>query len=89
GGARLRRQRNVSCPIKARNLSGRSGRGDTTFAAYITERQKENMAKSLLWATATVSTKMEAPGPYKGNRKDINDYIKLMYGEDFKPKRVE
>ena len=29
-----------TCPIKARNLSGRTGRGDTTFAGYITERQR-------------------------------------------------
>ena len=70
-----------TCPIRARNLSGRSGRGDTTFAAYITERQKENMEKSLLWATATVSVKMEAPGPYKGNRADIIRYIDEIYPE--------
>ena len=70
-----------TCPIRARNLSGRSGRGDTTFAAYITERQNESMEKALLWATATVSTKMEAPGPYKGKREDIVDYIHLMYTE--------
>ena len=70
-----------TCPIRARNLSGRSGRGDTTFAAYITERQQESMEKALLWATATVSTKMEAPGPYKGKREDIVDYIHLMYPE--------
>ena len=70
-----------TCPIRARNLSGRSGRGDTTFAAYITERQNESMEKALLWATATVSTKMEAPGPYKGTREDIVDYIHLMYPE--------
>ena len=57
-----------TCPIRARNLSGRSGRGDTTFAAYITERQQENMEKALLWATATVSTKMDAPGPDKGKK---------------------
>ena len=70
-----------TCPIRARNLSGRSGRGDTTFAAYITERQQENMEKALLWATATVSTKMEAPGPYKGKREDIVEYIHMMYPE--------
>ena len=70
-----------TCPIRARNLSGRSGRGDTTFAAYITERQQESMEKALLWATATVSTKMEAPGPYKGKREDIVEYIHLMYPE--------
>ncbi|MDE6188792.1 MAG: ribokinase [Clostridia bacterium] len=78
-----------TCPIKARNLSGRSGRGDTTFAAYITERQRESISKSLLWATGTVSVKMEAPGPYRGNRKDIEEYIDMMYGKDFQPKLVK
>lgn len=68
-------------PIKARNLSGRSGRGDTIFGAYITERQNESIEKALLWATAMVSTKMENPGPYKGTREDVVDYIHLMYPE--------
>lgn len=68
-----------SCPIKARNLSGRSGRGDTTFAAYISERQYNNTESSLLYATATVSAKMENPGPYTGKRKDIEEYIKQFY----------
>lgn len=69
-----------TCPIKARNLSGRSGRGDTTFAAYISEREHAGIADSLLWATATVSAKMEKPGPYKGTRADIEDYIRRFYG---------
>lgn len=73
-----------TCPIRARNLSGRSGRGDTTFAAYITERQRESMEKALVWATATVSTKMEAPGPYRGNRADIIKYIGEIYPEYIK-----
>ena len=34
-----------TCPIKARNLSGRTGRGDTTFAGYITERQRAGIAE--------------------------------------------
>ncbi len=68
-----------SCPIKARNLSGRTGRGDTTFAAYINERQTNDIETSLLYATATVSLKMEKPGPLIATRKDIEDYIKLMY----------
>lgn len=69
----------ASYPIKARNLSGRSGRGDTTFAAYITERLNFDMDTSLLWATATVSNKMENIGPYKGNRKTIQNYIDEFY----------
>jgi len=68
-----------TCPIKARNLSGRSGRGDTIFAAYITERLSNDIASSLLWATATVSVKMEAPGPYRGTRADIKAYIDEFY----------
>lgn len=68
-----------TCPIKARNLSGRSGRGDTTFAAYISERLNKDVPSSLLIATATVSAKMEAPGPYRGKREDIENYIKEFY----------
>lgn len=68
-----------TCPIKARNLSGRSGRGDTTFAAYISERKENDIESSLLWATALVSAKMEAPGAYQGSRDDIKEYIKKFY----------
>ena len=31
-------KKTYTCPIRARSLSGRTGRGDTTFAAYINER---------------------------------------------------
>lgn len=68
-----------TCPIKSRNLSGRTGRGDTTFAAYINERLNHTVQEALLTATATVSLKMETPGPFKGTRDDVNDYIKEFY----------
>ncbi len=68
-----------TCPIKSRNLSGRTGRGDTTFAAYITERLQNGIEESLLFATATVSLKMETPGPFKGTRKDVENYIREFY----------
>ena len=64
-----------TCPIRARNLSGRTGRGDTTFAAYINERLTNDIKSSLLTATATVSLKMETPGPLKATRSDIEAYI--------------
>lgn len=70
-----------SCPIRARNLSGRTGRGDTTFAAYINERLTNDIPHSLLCATATVSLKMETPGPLKATRADIESYIKEIYPE--------
>lgn len=70
-----------TCPIRARNLSGRTGRGDTTFAAYINERLNYSVEEALLNATATVSLKMETPGPIKQSRKDIEDYISKFYSD--------
>lgn len=69
-----------TCPIKARNLSGRTGRGDTTFAAYITERLTKDIPSALLYATATVSLKMETPGAFRGTREDVEKYIEEFYG---------
>lgn len=69
-----------TCPIKARNLSGRTGRGDTTFGAYIAKRINGNSIKdALLFATAMVSLKMETPGAFKGTSKDVENYIKDFY----------
>lgn len=68
-------------PIRARNLSGRTGRGDTTFAAYMTERLTHSMKDSLLYATATVSNKMEIPGPFKATREDVEKYIDDFYSD--------
>ena len=70
-----------TCPIKARSLVGRTGRGDTTFAAYITERQRAGVAEALLYCSALVSLKMESPGPFQGTREDVLQYIKDFYTE--------
>lgn len=68
-----------TCPIKSRNLSGRTGRGDTTFAAYINERLDSDIESALLTATATVSLKMETPGAFGGTRADVERYIGKFY----------
>ena len=68
-----------TCPIKARNLSGRTGRGDTTFACYVNERLTHDIPTALRTATALVSLKMETPGPYKGTRADLDAYMKEFY----------
>ena len=68
-----------TCPIKARNLSGRTGRGDTTFAGYIAERQRAGVEEALNFCTALVSLKMETPGPFKGTREDVLAYMKEFY----------
>lgn len=68
-----------TCPIKARNLSGRTGRGDTVFAGYINERQHADIKDALLYSTALVSLKMETPGPFRGERQDVLNYIEEFY----------
>lgn len=55
----------------ARNLSGRTGRGDTCFATYLTQRLRKGPEEALRYAAALTSLKMENPGPFRGNLKDI------------------
>ena len=66
-------------PLCPRNLSGRSGRGDTCFASYITERLTRDIPEALLTAAALVSLKMENPGPFPGGRADVEAYIAEFY----------
>ena len=54
-----------------RNISGRTGRGDTTFAAYLSWRLNHDVRESLKFAAALVSIKMETPGPFKGTFEDV------------------
>jgi len=68
-----------TCSLKPRNLSGRTGRGDTCFSAYITERLDKNIEDALLFTSALVSIKMEVSGPFKGTRDEVEEYIKRYY----------
>ena len=72
-------KKHYTCPLKPRNLSGRTGRGDTCFSAYITERLDKDIESALLFASALVSLKMEKPGPFIGTRDKVEDYIKKFY----------
>ncbi|MCX6996664.1 MAG: PfkB family carbohydrate kinase [Kiritimatiellaeota bacterium] len=54
-----------------RNLTGRTGRGDTTFAAYLARRLDHGAADALKFAAALVSIKMETPGPFSGTLEDV------------------
>jgi len=55
---------------------GRTGRGDTTFAAYQAWRLEHDAAESLKFAAALVSIKMETYGPFRGNLEDVFNRIK-------------
>ena len=69
-----------TCPVKARNLSGRTGRGDTTFGAYLAMRMTgASIPEALRYATACVSLKMETPGVFAGTKADVEAYIREFY----------
>jgi sugar/nucleoside kinase (ribokinase family) len=53
------------------SMAGRTGRGDTTFAAYLSHRLDHDIRESLKFAAALVSIKMETPGPFKGTLEDV------------------
>ena len=58
-------------PLTPRNLSGRTGRGDTCFAAYLARRLHDGIQESLEFAAALVSLKMETPGVFTGSVEDV------------------
>jgi sugar/nucleoside kinase (ribokinase family) len=58
------------------SVAGRTGRGDTTFAAYLSHRLDHEVPESLKFAAALVSIKMETPGPFSGTLDDVNKRLK-------------
>lgn len=58
------------------NVTGRTGRGDTTFAAYLSHRLDHEVPESLKFAAALVSIKMETPGPFSGTLEEVNKRLK-------------
>ena len=53
------------------SVIGRTGRGDTTFAAYLSWRLEHSVKESLKFAAALVSIKMETYGPFRGTLEDV------------------
>jgi sugar/nucleoside kinase (ribokinase family) len=58
------------------SIVGRTGRGDTTFAAYLGWRLDHGVEESLRFAAALVSIKMESRGPFAGTVKDVLQRIR-------------
>ena len=59
-----------------RSVAGRTGRGDTAFAAYLARRMEAGVAESLEFAAALVSIKMETPGPFCGTTRGVMERIR-------------
>ena len=58
-------------PFTARQILGRTGRGDTCFSSYLARRQSAGPAEACAFAAAVTSIKMEHPGPFSGNLADV------------------
>jgi sugar/nucleoside kinase (ribokinase family) len=58
-------------PFTPSNLSGRTGRGDTTFSSYLTRRLSHGPEESTRFAAALCSIKMEKPGPFSGTMDEV------------------
>jgi sugar/nucleoside kinase (ribokinase family) len=54
-----------------KSSQGRTGRGDTTTGAYLARRMDHSVQKSLEFAAALASIKMETPGPFRGTLEDV------------------
>ncbi len=72
-------KKQVTVPFKNRNLNGRTGRGDTCTAAYVSERFHRNMEEAALFSAALTSLKIETPGPFKQTRVDVEKFLREFY----------
>ena len=66
-------------PFFPRELIGRSGRGDTTIAAYMSKRLTAPPSEATIWAAAVVSLKMEAEGPFRREIDEVENLISRKY----------
>lgn len=60
-------------------LVGRSGRGDTCLAAYVSKRLAAPPGQATIWAAAVTSLKMEAEGPFGREVGDVEELIRKRY----------
>ena len=69
----------VSAPLRNRNPSGRTGRGDTCFTSYMTERFNKKPDEAIKFAAAVTSLKLEDPGPFKKSRIDVEAFMREFF----------
>lgn len=68
-----------TCAYSNSNNSGRTGRGDTTFAAYIAWRKAHSVKESTDFAATLCSIKMENPGVFSST---VEQVLKRMNKKD-------
>lgn len=67
--------RAYEAPFRPRQIAGRTGRGDTCFAAYLGRRLSFPPQEACRFAAAVTSLKMEKPGPFRGSRQEVEQYL--------------
>lgn len=66
-------------PLVPREVKGRSGRGDTCTASYVSRRLTSPPGEAVVWAAAVTSLKLEAEGPFRGEMSEVQTlYEKLI-----------
>ena len=71
--------REYEAPFRPEELRGRSGRGDTCVGSYASRRLDADPAVATLWAAAVTSLKLEAEGPIKRSRADVERLLEERY----------
>ncbi len=66
-------------PFLPIELRGRSGRGDTCIGSYLSRRLNAEPADATVWAAALTSLKLEAEGPIRRSRADVEAAIRNRY----------
>ncbi|MGA2975666.1 MAG: PfkB family carbohydrate kinase [Spirochaetia bacterium] len=72
-------KRFFEAPFLPATLVGRSGRGDTCLASYVSRRLVDPPGEAILWAAALTSKKLEAEGPYKGDYAIVERFVAERY----------
>ncbi len=65
-------------PFVPREIKGRTGRGDTTFATYLAKRLSAPPAEACRFAAAVASLKMERPGPFRGTLAEVEAVLRTL-----------
>ncbi len=65
-------------PLVPRQLLGRSGRGDTCTAAYLSRRLTASPAEAVTWAAAVTSLKLEAEGPFQNELAEVQSLYERL-----------
>lgn len=66
-------------PFRPLELRGRSGRGDTCVGSYLSRRLSAEPVDATRWAAAVTSLKLEAEGPVRCSRADVEAAIRNRY----------